>query len=216
MKKSVVAVIGGQILYDPVTGFRTSTLEDFDNPYGLFADSLRTDAASVLYFGSRPWARVLVIGGITPLHRTMPDAPTLSSVMRKELESTGVPSSKIEEIPMPEAGGTFNQLVRLRDWRESVVDEDEIIVLASWWQMPRILAMVMFPEPLVALVSGWPPVRFACAEDVLIENEPLRWWAAIARAYRRPEMQECLRKEYNGARMLSTGEYKFPTRFPQR
>lgn len=222
MGKRVIAVIGGQLLYDKASDtYRTSTLDDYDNPYSLFGDSLRNDAAAALYWsvGLQDGDIILVIGGVTPLHRTIPGAPLLSRVTCEEIRRLGVPREALYAIDMPDKGGTYNQLLELKAWRsKNAMLYCEIIVVANWWQMPRIFAMTLFSQgrELAELFSGLPALRFAAAEDVLIEHDAQRWWAPISSAYQRPEMQECLRKEYNGARLLSVGEYSFPTVFPQR
>ena len=220
-KRRVIVVVGGMLLKDEQTGkFRTSTLVDHDNPFGMFGDDLRGFAAALMYhekrYGWRESTTILILGGITPLHKENPHAPLLSSVIRQELEGWGVPSDEIEEIEMGDVGGTFQQLLHLQEKLPELKNSIELILLSNRYQIPRIEAMVFYIAELQKLrYCTKPALRFVAAEDVITEYMPEQAHD-IAEAYDSPEMKHCFGRELNGALEIVRGTYKFPTKFPQR
>lgn len=216
---TVVALVGGILLHDPDGTFRTSTLDDHENPYGVFGDRLRSEAAALLYRQSPRDTSILVLGGVTPLHKTFPDAPHLSAVIKRELLALGVPEERVEEVDLDPACGTYQQLLHLaRRVREVYLSTqiDDLAILASLWQFPRIFAMIHFRDELAeVLLRDRPRVRYVAAEDVVADHDPKRY-AEIITAGRRPEMARCIKSELRGASMVAEGTYKFPTAFPTR
>lgn len=213
----VVVIVGGMLLKDEQTGkFRTSTLGDYDNPFGMFGDSLRGVAAALLYKRHKE-TTILVLGGLTPLHRENPHVPFLSSVIREELKHFGVPSEDIEEIKMQDSGGTFQQLLHLQEkLRELKQSTRELVILTNRYQIPRVWAMTYFREELLELRNCTVPcVRFASAEDIILEHWPENG-PDLVEAYNREEMRRCFAKELKGAYQIAEGTYEFPTKFPQR
>lgn len=216
--KRVVALVGGMLLKNEQTGkFRTSTLVDYDNPFGMFGDSLRGFAATLLYKREQEHATILVLGGLTPLHKEMPHAPLLSAIIRRELEEWGVPASKIEEIEMQEVGGTFQQLLHLQEKLPAFKKTTkELVVITNRYQMPRVWAMIYFREELAELRNCVAPLaRFASAEDIVLEYLP-EYGPDIVKAYRREAMRKCIARESKGAHQIAEGTYVFPSKFPQR
>lgn len=215
----VVALVGGILLRDPDGTFRTSTLDDYENPYGVFGDRLRSEAAALLYHQRPQDTSILVLGGVTPLHKTFPDAPHLSAVIKSELIALGVPEEAIDELDLDPDCGTYQQLAHLaRRVREICASAGigELAILASPWQLPRIFAMVRFRDELAeVLLQDRPRVRYVAAEDVVADHDPKRY-ADIIAACRRPEMARCVKNELRGASMVAEGTYKFPTTFPNR
>ncbi|MDP3685647.1 MAG: hypothetical protein Q8R32_02345 [bacterium] len=215
----VVALVGGHLLRGADGTFRTSTFDDYDNPYGEFGDRIRSEAAALLYRQSPRDTSIMVLGGVTPLHKTVPEAPHLSAVIKGELIALGVPEEQIEEIDLDPACGTYQQLAHLaRRVREVCVSVgiDELAILASLWQFPRMFAMIHFRDELAeVLLQDRPRVRYVAAEEIVTDDDPKRY-AEIAAACRRSERLACLRGELKGAWMVAEGTYKFPTTFPNR
>lgn len=216
---TVVALVGGHLLRYADGEFRTSTFDDYDNPYGMFGDRIRGEAAAALYHRNPLDTSIMVLGGVTPLHKTVPDASHLSTVIKRELIMFGVPGEAIEEVDLDPFCGTYAQLayLGLRIRKASQISEiRELAVLSNFWQLPRIFSMVCFSDELAdVLLRDRPRVRFVAAEDVITDVEPRRY-AEIVAAYRRPEMRSCIKRELRGASMIAEGTYVFPTNFPDR
>ena len=205
----LIAVLGGHILQDTShsRGFRTSTLADFANPYRIFGDCLRGEAAASLYRDDPQRTRVVVLGGVTPLHADIPDAPHLSAIIKAELVEARVPESVVDEVDMDPLRGTYEQLHQLVGFLSRVVQPGEVLVISNRWHEPRIQAMLAYAEGLEALRSARPRTRFVAAEDRLIETQPDRWCAPIAEAFGRPEMRALMREEFRGAQQVADGTY---------
>lgn len=216
---NVVALMGGHLLRDADGTVRTSTLDDYDNPYGMFGDRTRVEAAAALYRKSPLDTGIMVLGGVTPLHKHVPDALHLSTVIRRELLTLGVPEEVIEEVDLYPDTGTYQQLAHLaRRMREVFVVAriDELAILSNFWHLPRIFSIVFHREELAEVfLQDRPRVRYVAAEDVVVDADPSRY-AGVVTAYRRPEMARCIKSELKGASMVAEGTYKFPTTFPSR
>ncbi len=215
--KRIVALVGGHILAD-TAGFRTSTYTpaDLANPYGIFGDNLRGEASAVLYRAAPERTQVVVLGGVTPLHKEMPDAPHLSAVIKEEMIAAGVPAWAITEIDMDPVCGTFRQLTELAKFLAQTRRVEDVLIVSNDWQLPRIKAMIVFRDELMLLRSHEPRTRCVAAEDVLVGTNPERWYDEICAAYNTPAVRATIAKELNGAKMIADGTYQFPTTQPAR
>lgn len=215
--KRLVALMGGHLLpNDDGSEYHTSTLDEWRNPYGLFGDNLRSIAAAMLY--QKYGVDIIVIGGVTPLHKTIPQAPHLSHIIKKELMDFDVSDRNIMELDIDPATGTFEQLRHLASFlsflNKKSKEIETVLLLSNRYQLPRIWAMILFQDRLAVLNT--PIIRLIAAEDILIRYERARWFEPIAKAYQREAMRWCIQKELNGAKMIADGSYKFPKDFPQR
>lgn len=214
--ENVVVLVGGHIIEDPQNPghFRTSRLDETD--YGIIGDSLRGEAVNFLYWRSPSDTSVIVLGGVTPLHKSKPDAPHLSTVIKQELIALGVPSSAIEELDIDPDCGTYMQLLHLSRTLAQQPQVTKVEMIANQWQIPRIRSMVLFGEDLDGLRRENPFVQIFAAEDVVVGRDPSQWREKIVDAYRTPAMRETIKRELKGAFMVAEGTYQYPTGAPNR
>lgn len=214
--RSLVALIGGAFKEDPLGSGNWRTMRIDEADYGIIGDELRCWATAALYHQNRAGTQVLVVGGVTPLHGTKPNAPHLASVIKKELMSLPrpVPEPFITELDIDPRAGTYEQLLSLHEAVNKQAHFDRVVVVSNRWHLPRVEAMIRFRGQLSVLNQG--RVRLVGAEDVLIEDAPDRWMAPITDAYRSLAMRQILWRELNGAKMIADGTYQFPDTSPNR
>lgn len=214
--ENVIALVGGHIIEDPEKPghFRTSRLDETD--YGIIGDSLRGEATKVMYEWKPEHTTIIVLGGVTPVHKNKPNAPHLSTVIKQELIALGIPVDVIKELDIDPDAGTYMQLLHLNHALAEQTDAKEVVIIANQWQIPRIWSMIMFREELDGLKNKHPWVLLFAAEDILRTFNAERWSDKITSAYRTPAMRETIKRELKGAHMIAEGTYKFPTGAPNR
>jgi hypothetical protein len=215
-KSRAIALVGGHIIQDPQdpTKFRTSRLDE--QYYGIIGDNLRGIATQVLY-AEVPPATVVVIGGVTPLHKTMPNAPHLSYVIKHELIELGVPEEDIVELDIDPATTTYNQLLYLQDALQKQPQVTHVQVVSNWWHLPRVWSMILFRPELSALNDAHLRfVQLVAAEDVLIRDDQERWHPPIVAAYRWEAMRRMVAQELDGAKQVADGTYALGADAPRR
>ncbi len=210
MKQSlvVVVILGGGLKRD-ASGWRTTNFDEGDN-FGSLGDRLRVVAGQILYKDFRNQnkdALVVVSGGRGQL-RNAPDAPTVASILKKELMDLGVPESII--LVEENSNNTFEQLIELnkmikaRGWQN-------LAIVSNEYHLPRIGAMIGHGpglETLKALsVNG--KIFLVSAEEKLLDNDRERWQKLIEGAYKTKGMRERISLEKQGVKQIKSGVYKF-------
>lgn len=198
----LIAILGGWIEKD-ADGVWRSTGFDMKNHHGAPGSRLRVESAAVL-FGENSNALVVALGGRGQLS-SVPGAPALAEVMKRELMELGVPEGKI--IEEKNSGTTYQQLRELLKIAEKI-SADEITIVSNRYHLPRVRAMVE-SAPSVKDAAGKYKINFISAEEVLIGENPGKWKGAIESAYADAEMKELMQKEEEGVLQIREGKYKF-------
>lgn len=172
-------------------------------------DSLRVIAAHVLYqeeVAHNPAVLIVASGGVGA--QGTPDAPTLASVIKKELVDLGVPSDAV--LTEETSGTTCEQLqecermARRLGWKK-------ITLISNDYHLPRIQAMIEylpeFPELNRGLRNG--SVLLASAERIAIAHDPAKYTKLIADAYGSAAMKRRQEREAQGVADLRAGRYAF-------
>lgn len=208
---SVLAIMGGFLCEDKkIPGyFRTCNVDD--NDYGIDRGDLRVYATAVEYCMSKdPKPTIIALGGLTPLHRTMPDAPHLSSVIKGELTSYTVPPNHIEEVVVDPEWGTHRQLVHLGLAVANQSGIRRVTIISEKWHCERINTMLVFSPKLDPLHGIQPLVEVHSAESILLEHAPEHWHSKLLARYQSNCMADIKQREGRGTLTVADGTYQYP------
>ena len=137
IKLEALVVLGGGLFQEPNGSWRTTNFDEAGDEYGELGDRLRVIAASYLYKES-PHLKLIVSGGRGQLAE-IPDCPTLSVVLKKELIELDISSENI--IEENSAYNTYQQLKNsLAVVRKLNLSEAGII--SNEYHLPRIKAFL--------------------------------------------------------------------------
>lgn len=204
----VIVVLGGGLM-QTVYGWRTTNFDERDE-FGVLGDSLRVHAGAVLYAEAKyehQDALVLACGGRGQL-KSLPDAPTVSSVIKKELVVLGVYEGDIRTEE--QSGNTFEQLTefqkmaRAHQWGEAALVSND-------YHLPRIQAFIECAPNLAPLRRRYQDGRLSLvsAERTLVAHDAKTWRRIIASAYASKAMQERRAIEREGVEEIRAGRYQF-------
>lgn len=186
-------ILSGSLRRDDAGVWHTTMWGDVSE-FPVLGDRLRIEAGA-LFYKNNPDIKIIVSGGTAKLSDA--GAPTVSSVMKRELVELGVSADAIVEETM-----TRNTMEQIEHVRSSVIGHpssvNNIIILSNRYHLPRIKAML--GDFLVTLLG---------AEDVLLQYAPERWRSIIETAEQSLRMKEIKEAEARGVAQLHSGTYKF-------
>ncbi len=135
-KNQAIVIIGGGLVKDKEGFWRTTTFKEGDD-FGALGDNLRVVAGSILA-KKYPDALVIALGGKGQLEK-IKDAPTVASIIKKELVSLGIDPLKI--ICEEKSGSTFQQL---RELKKIIEDKriESLLIISNKYHLPRVEAML--------------------------------------------------------------------------
>lgn len=205
----LIVVLGGGLKKD-ANGWRTTNFNDEGDNFGSLGDRLRVDAAYELYkdfFKKKRNFLLLASGGRGQL-RNVPDAPTVASVIKKELLAMGIPGEKI--LLEENSNNTYQQLQQLIFIIQNLHLKN-CLILSNGWHLSRIQAMIEYGPGLDFLKEGLTAdsITLVSAEEVLLDRDQERWGKFIGDAYNTQGMKERLALEKEGANQIKKGTYKF-------
>lgn len=203
----IIAVFGGWIVKEKGK-WRTTNFKEADDSFAL-GDRLRVVAAARLYEQSKKAnskVAIWVSGGKGKLAK-IPDAPTVASVIKNELETLGIPSVSIE---MDEhSGTTYEQLYQLNRLFTKKKKSGDIALISNEYHLPRIRAMIEYAPDLQQLKEHLQNGSLAVvsAESVLSGNK--EWKAVIKKAYQSTAMKKRIASENLGVTDIEQGTYTY-------
>jgi DUF218 domain len=202
-KRTLLAILGGDLVEDASGQWRTTTAKDPGDQYGILWDRLRLEAGWALYQGD-PQLYLVVLGGKSD----KPGAPLIAMVMKQELMELGVPGEAI--VTEEESTTTYQQLLGLQE----IVQEragDHVRILTNAYHLTRVQAMIEDGPKLSTLKDLLAVGRLTvqAAEEVLVERDPETWRAEIDTVYQSEAMQARINREANGVRQIRQGTYRF-------
>lgn len=181
--------------------WRTTNFSEGDN-FGVMGDRLRVVAACYLH-KDNPRRMIIVLGGRGQLSN-IPGAPTVASVIKKELAELNVPENLI--VTEENSSNTYHQLLELKN----IVQEmrlQKLIVVSSRYHLPRVQAMLEnLPE--LKTLRGICEINFVSAEDVVAPRDE-RWREIIKSVYESEDMKARIRLEEKGTKDIKEGKYEF-------
>ncbi len=194
-----VCILGGGLKKEGGV-WRTPRFDEGDN-FGPTGDNIRVIAGS--YLLKQGLTSHLIASGGRGQYKDIPEAPTLASVIKKELIDLGVEPDNIEEEG--QSGNTYQQLKALQD---IVVQRgwDSIGIISNRYHLPRIQAMIEYGPRLSGLNRV---VNLISAENVLLTYAPSEWKKIIEEAYRSNSMKKRIKLETAGVNDIKNGKYKF-------
>ena len=204
-----LVVLGGGLIKDR-RGWRLTDFKDIGLKGNVGGEYLNVIAASRVTAASwlqrrRPAMLVIASGGKGYL-RQREDAPTVASVVRKELIKLGVKPSLI--IQEARSHNTYQQLVELLPLIKKH-KFSKTTLISNRYHLPRIKAFLKF-SPGLAGYHKIKSLKLLAAEQVLVtERDKQVWRPLISRAYRAPLMKQRLKLERQGIKDIKQGSYKY-------
>ena len=195
-----IFVLAGGFNQDGKGEWHSST---FGNPatVGMSGSYVRITAAALLW-RSMPDSVVVPSGGRGAADHLLPPNLYLSTIMRRELEVVGVPSSAI--IEENQSGNTFSQLKVLVDLVHQY-NWTKVTIVSSRFHLPRGQAIV---ECLKGMESLRSVAEYVSAESVVLAKAPAEWCTAIDATYASDEFKKLIELEAKGVEQLRLGQYQ--------
>lgn len=191
----IIVVLGGGLLYENGV-WRTTRFNEKGDTFGALGDRLRVEAAALLY-QENPDAVLIASGGKGQL-KDNSDAPTISSVIKKELIELGVPAARIIEEDV--SGNTWQQLQQLKALIQQR-SARSVLIISNEWHLPRVKAMIEKDSAIEIL-------QCVSAEEILIERDAARWKSFIAMAYQSDDIRKRIELEMKGVEDIRKGTYR--------
>ena len=201
-KKTAIVILGGGLKKDETGKWRTTNYDEPDDNFGVSGDRLRVVAAGYLY-KNNPEQIIIASGGKGQL-KDIPDAPTVSEVLRKELMELGVPEKII--IEEKNSGNTYQQLQEIK----KIINDKKlknIGILSNEWHLPRTKEM-METLPELKEIFNLTKVEFLSAEKICLEYDRETWQEIIEQAYQSEELKKQIELEQKGVQDIKEGRYK--------
>lgn len=213
--KNTIVIIGGGLKKDG-DKWHTTNYDEGDN-FGVQGDRLRVVAANYLYKDD-PGQTIIALGGKGQLIN-IPDAPTVSEAIKKELMELGVPAEQI--IKEENSGNSWQQLMELKkiiypvkSLREAKpISQGEekglgnIKIISNEYHLARLKAMAGLDDLLKEKIKN-KNIEFQSAEEILLKYNSEEWEDKIKKAYKSEAMKERIVLEENGVRDIKEGKYK--------
>jgi len=152
---------------------------------------------------ANPEQIIIASGGKSQL-KDIPDAPTVSEVIKKELIELGIPEERI--IEEKNSGNTYQQLEELK----KIVREmklNGIKIISNDWHLPRIKAMIEMFDELKEL-KKLRKIELAGAEKIVLEYDRETWLEIIREAYKSEGLKKRIELEQKGIKDIKEGKYK--------
>ncbi len=199
----LIAIPGGWIKKGADGLWHSTGFDDLKEHPGAPGSILRVEAGAVL-FKENPTSSIVVLGGKGQLSH-VPDVKPLAEIMKRELIVLGVPKEKILEEA--ESSKTYGQLKALMEIVERIFPE-EIVIISNRYHLPRIEAMVEY-APVIKDTAKKFKIKFASAEDILLESNSKIWGEVLKAIYGSAEIKELVKKEKSSARQVCEGQYRY-------
>jgi len=201
-KQKAIFLLGGGLKKDADGNWRTTNYDEPGDNFGVSGDRLRVVAATYLYKND-PEQIIIASGGKGQL-KDIPDAPTVSQVIKKELIELGIPEDKI--IEENNSGNTYDQLREAKRLAKET-NFNKIGFLSNKWHLPRIKVML---ESFVELkeIYNLAEVDFKDAEDTVLQYDRGTWQDIIESAFKSEGLKKRIELEEKGIMDIKTGKYK--------
>ena len=199
-KNTIFVILGGGLVINDDGSWRTTTFTEGDE-FGAIGDRYRIEAAHYAYTANTD-IQFLILGGKGQL-KNIPDAPSISEVMRQELTDMGVPADKI--TIETESGNTYQQLQALSRII-AASDLSTVVILTNRHHVPRVDALMQKMDEFSKRQTS-PEIIIRAAEDMVIQFDPGRS-NEFDKAYATQAMKDRVAKEEKGVHQIQQGTYK--------
>jgi hypothetical protein len=195
----VIFILSGGLKKDGNV-WRTNKFNEGDN-FGATGDTIRVIAGSYLF--NHRLAPYIIASGGKGQYKDIADAPTVASVMNRELIALGIPADKIEIED--QSGSTYQQLNTLVVWAKQKRWKS-VAVISNEWHLPRIKAMIEHKQEINDCKNT---VELISAESVLLAYEPKKWQKIIEDAYKSAGIKKRIAVEQQGIADIKNNKYKY-------
>lgn len=199
--KEVIVILGGGLFVDEKGQWHTDFGESGDM-FGKTNSRWRVLAGKYLFDDASK--QIIIASGGKGQYKNIPDAPTISAVIKDELIELGIPPQSIMEEE-----GSGNTLEQLKQVAKiiSAHKPAKISIISNEWHLPRIDAFIKKDSALADAFKST-NVLLIPAEDVLIKGDPDKWAKIIeadknSDAYKKREDLEKM-----GVRDIENGLYR--------
>lgn len=202
--KKIIFVLGGGIKKEPNGRWHSTSYSDAGDKFGLDGHRLRLEAAALLW-KDEPESVIVVSGGKGQL-AIIPGAPTVSSVMKDELVSMGVPEEAI--IEENRSANTFENLKFMAEKVMELGGAEHVVIISNDYHLPRIKTMIEINHELKAFASSV-FLEFSAAEDVLLGHDSKSWKEIIEKARASDAYKKRVELEKKGVEDIKSGRYQY-------
>ena len=149
---------------------------------------------------SKKYKTRLIVSGGKGIYKDILHAPTVSSVMKKELISLGLSPKEVREES--KTASTYQELAWLS--KNIKKADQKTIIISNAYHLPRIKTMIGRLSELKNLKDS---VKLLSAEKIVIKNDK-KWISKIAKASKSLAMRKIIIFEQGGVKSLKSGKYK--------
>lgn len=210
LRQDAVIVLGGSLINDVLRGWRTTYFNEGDL-FGALGDRWRVVAGSIVFLSADKNNKFIILAGGRGQLRGIAGAPTVSSVLKKELIELGVPQDDIVEDDRSD--NSYEQLRNVN----SIIGVHVVrhaVLISNCYHLPRVRVMIEHLDDLeylrIMLASG--DLDLLGAENICRANDAALG-AEFDRIYSGPTMQARIDLEERGILDIRAGRYKLPNKW---
>jgi len=199
---TVIAILGGGLKKEKNGIWRSTNFDEGDN-FGADGSRVRIIAGAYLYKNNL--CDFIVASGGKGQYKKNPEAPNISSVIKRELIELGIPSKKI--IEEKKSNNTYEQL---REFKKIIENKKikKFKIISNKYHLPRIKAMIEIDNKLNGLFKK-KIIKLESAEKIILKYDSKKWLSIINDAYSNRRMKEKIKLENQGLKDIKNGTYKF-------
>lgn len=200
MTNKIYIILGGGLIKEK-NKWRTTNFNE-ENTFCADGSNIRMVAGSYLYKNDHKSS--LIASGGKGQYKNIPNAPNVSSVLKKELIELGIPEKKI--IEEKKSNNTWQQLQELK----KIINKNkikQIVVISNKYHLSRITAMIKKDNELNKLFEQ-SVIKLKSAEDIVLKYSPKKWKSIIKNAYNSELIKQRIKLEEKGVQDIKTGIYK--------
>lgn len=203
MKKNqkFLMIFGGGLFKDRNGRWHTDSFDEGGDFHGTTNGRFRVEAAKILF--KKDSNQIIIASGGRGQFKNIEGAPTVASVIKKELIELGLPDKQI--IEDKKSKNTLEQLNYLVKFIEKNQPKT-IKIISSEWAFARIKAFIMANKKFKRFFGSFRSF-FVSAEKILVSEEPKKWERIIKAARQSKQIKERIKLEKQGIQDIKNGVY---------
>lgn len=200
--KEFLIIFGGGLLKNKKGVWQTDSFEEGGgDSNGLTHSRWRIEAAKLLFKDDDD--QIIIASGGKGQFKNIPNAPTVSSVIKSELVESGIsPKSIVEE---DKSNNTLEQL----NYLAKIVSDSKparITIISNEWALERIRTFIQTDKNLSKTFNGFKAILVS-AENILISQERDKWKKSIELARASKNIKRRIGLEKQGVKDIKNGVY---------
>ncbi len=200
--KKILVILGGGLLKNKNNKWQTDSFDGGGGDlYGITNSRWRVEAARLLFKDDN--SQIIIASGGRGQFKNIPDAPTVSSVIKSELIEFGIlPESIIEE---DNSNNTLEQL----NYLAKIINKNKplkVTIISNEWALERIRIFIQTDKKLSKTFNRLNTL-FVSAENVLISREPKKWKRLVETARKSDYIIDRIKLEKQGVKDIKNKVY---------